>query len=115
METLPAASPPTAVPLLLHDAEARRKMSNALCSWALAAVPDTPAPGKWTRLWSGLVAVLVGTLCRSFLLECMPLWLQELDVVRRTQNEEAQETELDPALTSTIYMGQSGRKTCEES
>ena len=36
------------------DKDAKQKMANTLIQLAVSAVPETPAPGKWTKLWSCL-------------------------------------------------------------
>lgn len=36
------------------DADATSKMASSLIDLALSSLPETPAPGKWTKLWSCL-------------------------------------------------------------
>ena len=51
---------------------------------------------------SALVFVLVGMPCHGFLPQVTPFWLQDLAVVRKAEKEEGLDTDMDPALTSTI-------------
>ena len=64
----------------VSDGEARRHMAEALLELALARQPDTPAPGKWTKLWSGLLFCVGGIAINSFLYHVLPLWLESLAV-----------------------------------
>ena len=47
-------SGPTSTWCCTTDAESKKKMSNSLLAILLDIIPDVPAPGKWTKLWSSL-------------------------------------------------------------
>ena len=39
------------------DSESKDKLASAMIDVALASVPETPAPGKWTKLWNVLMCL----------------------------------------------------------
>ena len=97
------------------DEEAREKMFSTLADVALSMMPETPAPGKWTKLWSCLQFMTFGVACSSFLPRVVETWLGELQFTRSKVKEP--DPDLDPALTAVQEFqkiaGKRGQRTKE--
>ena len=80
------------------DKESFAKLSDSLCSVAMSGPPETPAPGKWTKLWSSLQFLVFSLLCNSILPSVVDVWFAEL---KTTQVPQANgDSELDPAFVA---------------
>ena len=80
------------------DAESVAKLGDALIDLGVSSIPETPAPGKWTKLWNVLIFIVFGFLCHEWLPCVVPKWLAELKI--QSKKTGSDETDLDPALTA---------------
>ena len=88
-----------------NDREAKQKLADTLVNLAVSSIPDTPAPGKWTKLWSCLEFTTFGYLFNSWICKVLPTWLDSLKFsgadTWRSAASEPHVDDVDPALTST--------------
>ena len=78
-----------------NDKESKSKLADALCAVAMSSPPETPAPGKWTKLWSSLQFLVFSLLCNSILPNVVDLWFAELKTKQTTID-----ADIDPALAA---------------
>lgn len=86
------------------DREAKQKLADTLLNLAVSSIPDTPAPGKWTKLWSCLEFTTFGYLFNSWICKVLPTWLDSLKFSGAdtwTSAASAHVDDVDPALKST--------------
>lgn len=84
------------------DEESKSKLASSLIAFALHSVPETPAPAKWTKLWSCLSFLINGFLCSSWLASVVPRWLPALKILQKKPKQSGEpEDDIDPALAAT--------------
>ena len=63
-----------------NDTQRADRVAESLLALALGRVPETPAPGKWTKLWSALMFSVFGLCCNGYLYGSVSRWLDVLPV-----------------------------------